>query len=212
MILKFATVALWFMHLRFDSRIYRRLFITGIILAVRVPDRAPDLRRVHLMPDPSIGWHPHFDVWALIAVLGVGYWVALRRWGPRYVSPGEPPASRSQVVCFLIGLATLWVASDWPIHELSEERLFSVHMVQHLLMSLVAPPLLLVGTPGWLLRALLRPRWLLVAVRALSRPFPALLLFNGFIALSHWPAVVALAVRSELGHFASTRCCSSRRC
>ena len=36
MILKFAIVALWFMHLRFDSRIYRRLFITGIILALAV--------------------------------------------------------------------------------------------------------------------------------------------------------------------------------
>jgi len=36
MILKFATVALWFMHLRFDSRIFRRLFVTGIILAVSV--------------------------------------------------------------------------------------------------------------------------------------------------------------------------------
>ena len=36
MILKFSIVALWFMHLRFDSRIYRRLFITGIILAMAV--------------------------------------------------------------------------------------------------------------------------------------------------------------------------------
>lgn len=36
MTLKFAIVALWFMHLRFDSRIFRRLFITGIILAISV--------------------------------------------------------------------------------------------------------------------------------------------------------------------------------
>ncbi len=36
MVIKFALVALWFMHLRFDSRIYRRLFITGIILAISV--------------------------------------------------------------------------------------------------------------------------------------------------------------------------------
>ena len=36
MVLKFAIVALWFMHLRFDSRIFRRLFITGIILALSV--------------------------------------------------------------------------------------------------------------------------------------------------------------------------------
>ncbi len=153
------------------------------------------------MPDPNIGWHAHLDVWALMAVLGVGYLIALRRWGPAHVSPGEPPASRAQVVCFSLGLFTLWVASDWPVHELSEERLFSVHMIQHLLMSLVAPPLMISGTPGWLLRRLLRPRWLLAVVRTLARPFPALLLFNGFLALSHWPVIVDLAVRSELAHF-----------
>jgi cytochrome c oxidase subunit IV len=31
--LKFALVALWFMHLRFDSRLFRRLFVTGLVLA-----------------------------------------------------------------------------------------------------------------------------------------------------------------------------------
>jgi putative membrane protein len=154
------------------------------------------------MPDASIGWHAHPDVWALVAVLGVGYWLAIRRWGPRHVSPGDAPASRTQVTCFVIGLTVLWIASDWPVHELAEERLFSVHMVQHLLMSLVAPPLLLAGTPGWLLRSLLRPRWLLATVRVLARPFPALILFNAFIAFSHWPLIVDLAVRSEAAHFA----------
>jgi putative membrane protein len=152
------------------------------------------------VPDP-IGWHAHLDVWALVAFLGIGYAVALRRWGPRYVSPGDPPASRTQVAAFVAGLATLWVAADWPVHELAEERLLSVHMVQHLLMSLVAPPLLLAGTPGWLLRSLLRPTFLRTVVRNLARPLPALLLFNGFIAFSHWPVIVDLAVRSELAHF-----------
>jgi cytochrome c oxidase subunit 4 len=36
MIIKFAMVGLWFMHLRFDSRLFRRLFITGIVLALAV--------------------------------------------------------------------------------------------------------------------------------------------------------------------------------
>jgi putative membrane protein len=68
-------------------------------------------------------------------------------------------------------------------------------------MSLVAPPLLLAGTPGWLFRTLLRPRWLFAVVRGLSRPIVALLLFNAFIAVSHWPAFVDLALSSELVHF-----------
>lgn len=153
------------------------------------------------MPDTTIGWHPHFDVWALCLVLAVGYWAALRWWGPRHVTPGEPAATRGQVVAFVSGVVALLVASDWPVHELAEERLLSVHMVQHLLMSLVAPPLLLAGTPGWLFRTILSPRWAFVVVRALARPIVALLVFNAFIALSHWPALVALALRSEPAHF-----------
>jgi putative membrane protein len=153
------------------------------------------------MPARTIGWHPHLEVWALMLVLALGYLAAIRRWGPRHVSPGERPASRGQVVSFLLGVATLWVASDWPVHELAEERLLSVHMVQHLLMSLVAPPLLLAGTPDWLLRSLLRPRWLLAVVRQLARPLPALLLFNAWIAISHWPALLGLGLRSEPVHF-----------
>jgi putative membrane protein len=152
------------------------------------------------MPDTSIGWHAHPDVWLLVAVLAGGYWWALRRWGPRHVSPGDPPATRGQVTCFYLGVLTIWVAADWPIHELSEERLLSVHMVQHLLITLVAPPLLLLGTPGWLLRSLLRPRWLLGLTRRLARPLPALLLFNAFLAFSHWPVIVDAAVSSELVH------------
>jgi cytochrome c oxidase subunit 4 len=35
-VIKFSLVALWFMHLRFDSRLFRRLFITGIYLATTV--------------------------------------------------------------------------------------------------------------------------------------------------------------------------------
>jgi putative membrane protein len=153
------------------------------------------------MPDPTIAWHPHYDVWVLVTLLLGGYFLALRRWGPGQVSPGEPPATRGQVTAFVAGVLALWVASDWPVHELAEERLLSVHMVQHLLMSLVAPPLLLLGTPGWLFRALVRPKWLFALVRTLARPLPALLLFNGFIAFSHWPALLALALRSEPVHF-----------
>jgi putative membrane protein len=153
------------------------------------------------VPDPTIGWHPHLEVWLLFAGLLGGYAWALHRIGPRHVSPGEPPASRGQVTSFVLGIAAMWIAADWPVHELAEERLFSVHMGQHMLLSLVGPPLLLLGTPGWLFRALVRPRWVFAVVRNLARPIPALLLFNGYIALSHWPPVVDLQVSSELAHF-----------
>ena len=146
-------------------------------------------------------WHPHVDVWLLVVFLEAGYLLALRFLGPLQVAPGEAAASRGQVAAFTLGVATIWVAADWPIHELADHYLYSVHMVQHLLLSLVAPPLLLLGTPAWLARTLLRPALVLRIVGRLARPLPALLLFNLVIALTHWTAVVDLAARSEMAHF-----------
>jgi putative membrane protein len=146
-------------------------------------------------------WHPHLEVWLLVGVLGIGYLLALRFLGPRHVAPGQEPASRGQITAFTLGVATIWVAADWPVHELAEHYLYSVHMAQHLLLSLVAPPLLLLGTPAWLARAILRPAFVFRIVRLLSRPLPALLLFNIVIAVTHWTVVVDLGARSELIHF-----------
>jgi putative membrane protein len=146
-------------------------------------------------------WHVHPDVVLVVVALEAGYLLALRYLGPGRVASGEPAASRGQIVAFTLGVATIWVAAGWPIHDLAEGYLYSVHMVQHLLLSLVAPPLLLLGTPAWLARTLLRPAWLFGIVRRLSRPLPALLMFNAVIALTHWTVVVDLAARSELAHF-----------
>jgi putative membrane protein len=93
------------------------------------------------------------------------------------------------------------LGSDWPIHDLAEGYMYSVHMVQHLLFTMVVAPLVLLGTPGWLARWLLRPRWLFGSVRWMSRFVPALVLFNVVVVLVHWPAMVDLTLRSGLAHF-----------
>jgi putative membrane protein len=147
-------------------------------------------------------WHPHPDVWLLLLVLGGGYAFALRRMGPARVAPGQRVVSARQVAAFSLGLLAVWVAADWPVHDLSEDYLFSVHMTQHLVFTLVAPPLLLLGTPGWLARELLGWRPLYRLVARLARPLIALALFNGLIVVTHWPALVDFTLRSETAHFA----------
>jgi putative membrane protein len=139
-------------------------------------------------------WHPHPDVWAVVAALGGGYWWALTRWGPG--------ASRRQVVLFGLGLLALLLHSEWPVHEIAERYLFSVHMVQHIGYQLIAAPLLLLGLPGWLLRRLVvEPRWAYAIVRRLTRPLIAGLLFNLVVAVTHWPMVVNTSVENHLFHF-----------
>ncbi len=145
-------------------------------------------------------WHPHPDVWLLIGGLAGGYLFAVKKLAPRRAPKDEPAVTGTQAGAFLLGLITLWIASDWPVHELAEDYLFSVHMTQHLLFSLVAPPLLLLGLPRWLLRSLLSPPAVYKAVRFATRPLVALVLFNGVIVVTHWPALVNLSLRVQLVH------------
>jgi putative membrane protein len=106
------------------------------------------------------------------------------------------------VLCFALGACTMWLAADWPIHDVAEGFNYSVHMVQHLLLSMVATPLLLLGTPAWLLRGILRPpSFAFRVVRVCARFLPALLVFNVVLVLTHWPAMVDFSLRHELAHF-----------
>ncbi|MFN8037257.1 MAG: cytochrome c oxidase assembly protein [Acidimicrobiia bacterium] len=146
-------------------------------------------------------FHVHTDVMLVLGAMILGYFVLLRRVGPRSVAPGAEPATRFQVACFSIGMSALYLASSWPIHDIAERSLYSVHMTQHVVYSLVAAPLLLLGTPGWMLRTILRPRGLFVTVRFLSRFLPALILFNLVLVLTHWPAVVNATIEQHAVHF-----------
>lgn len=146
-------------------------------------------------------WRPEPDVWLAMGALLAFYAFAVRIWGPRFVSPGEPPASKSQVRLWALGVLMLWVGADWPMHQISEGYLFSAHMVQHFLFSLVAPPLLLLGTPGWLARKLLSPAPLMAVMKRLTRPLPAFLMFNGYLVFSHWPGFIEATLNSSILHF-----------
>ena len=136
-------------------------------------------------------WHAHPDVWAVLLGLTVFYWWVVRTHAP----------TRRQVGTFCSGLLALWVGADWPVHDISESYLLSVHMLQHLLFTLVAPPLLLLGLPGSVVRRLLRPRLIGWTFSRLARPLIAAVLFNSVVVVSHWPDLVDLALRVEAVHF-----------
>jgi putative membrane protein len=147
-------------------------------------------------------WHPHVDVWLLVAALAASYAVVVVRVGPRYAAPGRAPVTRLQAVCFALGVLAIWVAADWPVHDIAERFNYSMHMVQHLVLSMVAAPLLVLGTPAWLLRVILRPpSQVFRVVRFLSRFLPALLVFNLVLVFTHWPAIVDASLRNGFLHF-----------
>ena len=147
------------------------------------------------MPD----WHPHVDVWLLLGGLWVLYLVAWRRRAALAADAREQRWRRT--VLFTAGMALLLLASDWPVHDLAEQRLYSIHMVQHLVYTLVAAPLIVAGLPAWMWRSLLRPAPIGTVFGFLTRPVVALLVFNGVLLFTHWPEVVDASVGSEWTHF-----------
>jgi putative membrane protein len=146
-------------------------------------------------------WTAHAEVWLLVVAIAAGYAFAVKRLGPVLAPTGTKVVPRFQVTTFSAGLLAMWVASDWPIHDLGERYFFWVHMVQHTTYAIIAAPLLLMGTPTWLARWLLSPRWLLKSVRYLTRLIPATLIFNFVIILTHIPAVVDASLHHALLHF-----------
>ena len=146
-------------------------------------------------------WHAHPTVWLVMVLLAGSYALVITKVGPGRAGIGEQVVTRRQLTFFAAGVAVLWINSDWPIHDLSERYLFSVHMVQHLSFTLIAPPLLLLGLPDWALRWAFDGRWLGRLVKQVARPIPAALIYNCVFAFTHIPGVVDAALRSELLHF-----------
>jgi putative membrane protein len=105
-----------------------------------------------------------------------------------------------QPVCFTSGVLVLFVSLNGPIHELSDFYLFSAHMVQHLLLTLVMAPLLLVGTPDWLFRALIRRTVGFDVARALTSPLIAFGIYNIVFCGWHLPMFYNWALEDHNVH------------
>jgi putative membrane protein len=122
---------------------------------------------------------------------------------------------RWRAQAFYTGLGALLLATEPPLDRLAD-KLFWAHMLQHSLLQMLAPPLLVLGAPWlplWRLlplasrrllgRRLLHSRRaapLRLAAAVLSAPSVAWLLFVGTIAASHLPSVFDLALRNTAVH------------
>lgn len=145
-------------------------------------------------------WHPHPDVYLLIFILGMGYWYANTRIRP-HSAPRSPGPTRLQWMQWYGGLALIGVASGWPLHDIAEQSLFTFHMLEHMILGLIVPPLLLMGLPRWLADATLGHPKVAPWLRPLAGAVPAFVLFNAAFIVIHWPDAVAAMLNNDLAHF-----------
>ncbi|MFY9907056.1 MAG: cytochrome c oxidase assembly protein [Terriglobales bacterium] len=101
---------------------------------------------------------------------------------------------------FMAGVIVLLLALVSPLDTLGDSYLFSAHMLQHILLILIVPPLLLLGVPRDLAQRILRISLARRAERVLSRPILAWTLGVGTMWLWHWPPLYNAALAHEPIH------------
>jgi putative membrane protein len=148
---------------------------------------------------PPFSWtwgEVHADVLVGVAVLAAA-WAWARRAGPR-------AGATADGLLFGGALLALVLALNGPLHDLSDYYLFSAHMVQHLILTLLVPPLLLAGTPGFMVDGLLRPllarRLGGAVIRTLTRPLPALGIYAVALVGWHLPGPYGVALETHAWH------------
>ena len=148
--------------------------------------------------EPSWSLHPS-------VLAGTALLVALYAWGigAWRRAHGHPPAAAWQVACFAAAMVILLVSLNGPIHDLSDYYLFSIHMVQHLLLTLVFPPLLIAGLPGWLVDGLAGVPPVRAVGRFLTYPLVAGALFTVTLTVWHFVPMYDLMMRNHEVHVAT---------
>ncbi|MGH9477110.1 MAG: cytochrome c oxidase assembly protein [Terriglobales bacterium] len=135
-----------------------------------------------------MGWEWQPPVVAGCAALAAAYFAGffllrVREWG--------------RAAAFLVGDVVLLLAVVSPLDPLGETRLFSAHMVQHLLLLEVVAPLWVLGLPRWLAEAVLRLPGLGRLEQRLRDPRVSWPIGFGTLAVWHLPFLYDLALRSD---------------
>ena len=155
------------------------------------------------MPDRSwefwiTGWSFEPSIVLGLAVLYCSFLLTTGRWRRRFKA--SRPLTSGQLIAFTGGIIVLVFALLSPLDRLGDDYWFTAHMTQHLLLTLVAPPLLIVGTPGWLFEPLRAWPRLLRTARVFANPYIGFLSFNMVFALWHVPSWYNAALLSEPVH------------
>ena len=157
-----------------------------------------------------------FDPWVIVPLLLVAT-VYLRGWFDLHCRVPHR-FGRAQLGAYLAGLFALFLALASPIDSFAA-LLLQVHMIQHLLLIVVAPPLVWLGAPLLpVLRGLPEPvrhSWVAPFLRSpllrrcwawLTQPAVAWVLFIGATWLWHVPALYELGLRSASWHYVEHAC------
>lgn len=134
--------------------------------------------------------------WPLDPTVYIGLLVLF--FGHAWLASRVDDAQRKHTIYFGLGLITIWVALETQVDTIADHYLDSVHMLQHVLLGFVAPPLMLLGlSPGMVARLVRVP-----GVRAVAEPIPAQVVAGLVMIVWHLPPLYDATLYSEPLHVA----------
>lgn len=155
------------------------------------------------MPIPL---HWHTEPLLLLLIIGIG-WAYTLCIGPiRQKLCPNAILEKGKAASFYTALLLGYITVGSPIDQLGEDFLFSVHMVQHMLLMYAIPPLLLWGTPGWLVDWLLSPPTIRRIWRILTHPVFAGLALTFLYTVWHIPSLYEAALQIKWMHILEHWC------
>lgn len=105
--------------------------------------------------------------------------------GHAWLARDSPDVQRKHSLYFGLGIITLWVALETPLDTISDYYLDSVHMLQHVLLGFVAPPLMLLGLSPSMIERIVR----VPGLRDITEPIPAQVVAGVVMIGWHIPAL-----------------------
>jgi putative membrane protein len=142
------------------------------------------------------GFEVHVSVLVGTLYLATIYLFAVGPAREKYGWHGEG-VSPWRKASYLGAVAVIFFSLNGPLHTLSDDYLFSAHMVQHMLLMLIMPPFLIMGVPPWLVRKALEKHRVKKVARALTHPVLAYLAYNVTFIGWHVPQVYNWALMSH---------------
>lgn len=184
----------------------RRAVLALLVVLVATPAWAHGAGEIVFPSEFLSDWHPPIWILAAFGVVAAGYGYGYRKVNRRTVRGGRT-LSVVAATAFYLGLSMFALALASPLESLTG-TLLSAHMIQHVILIALAPPLLLAGRPDVIVLALLGPRarrWLgrrfnRGALYFLLRPIPAAMIHGAVILIWHLPPLFDAALFDEIVH------------
>jgi putative membrane protein len=145
---------------------------------------------------PAFSWSDW--PWHVPSLIAIAVVTALYVWAMR--SRRDPQPEPARWVAFAAAQLLLFASLNGPLHRLSDQYLFSVHMVQHLILTEIWAALMLLSLPRDVMGRLLDAPGVGPVLTTLTRPVTAFVLFNLGFALWHLPAMYDLMMRNRGVH------------